>query len=73
MPTFKRPHAEVTDINTSFPASKRRSPEEKDSEAIRQGFLDALSDISDEIKFAVKCIDRAAGEETSTLTPAKLS
>jgi hypothetical protein len=35
------------------------------SDSINQIYMDALSDISDEIRFAVKCIDRAAGDETS--------
>lgn len=39
------------------------------SDTINQSYMDALSDISDEIRFAVKCIDRAAGDETS-LPPA---
>lgn len=35
------------------------------SGSINQVYMDALSDISDEIRFAVKCIDRSAGNETS--------
>jgi hypothetical protein len=35
------------------------------SDSINQVYMDALSDISDEIRFAVKCIDRSAGNETS--------
>jgi len=51
---FKRP------CSTAGEASSK-------SDSINQVYMDALSDISDEIRFAVKCIDRAAGDETSLL------
>ena len=33
-------------------------------ESVNKIYMDALNDISDEIRFAVKCMDRAAGDET---------
>ena len=57
------PHEEVR-LNGKF---KRPYGTSSKSDSISQVYMDALSDISDEIRFAVKCIDRAAGDETSLI------
>ena len=36
-----------------------------DTEKINHAYLEAITDIADEIKFAMKCMERSAGEETS--------
>lgn len=72
MNPLKRNHSQsggnegITLTNQPF---KRPCPAAGDassaSDGVSQVYMDALSDISDEIRFAVKCIDRAAGDETS--------
>jgi hypothetical protein len=57
---LKRPLDSTTD---SEHGDKRVCP---DVEGARKIFVDALNDISEEIAFALKCIDRSAGYETST-------
>jgi hypothetical protein len=73
MSAMKRAHSQVIsdDIEGNYGmAVKRPCPPTEFSgkskqDAINQAYIDALTDISDEIRFAVKCIDRAAGDETS--------
>ena len=74
MNPLKRNHSQsgsnegITSTNQPFkrPCSTPGEASSK-SDSINQVYMNALSDISDEIRFAVKCIDRAAGDETSLL------
>jgi hypothetical protein len=73
IPSIKRLHSETTDFGDGIAPPKRQRPdstsgnpsENSNTPNVRQALLDALGDISDEIRFAVKCIDRHAGDEAS--------
>lgn len=81
MSSLKRFHSQFVqsdgnNIDSDGPSVKRACPPIENDvlsghskpESINQVYMDCLSDISDEIRFAVKCIDRAAGDETSLAT-----
>jgi hypothetical protein len=81
MHQFKRSQSQIVsdvDINGSIDQSAKRPctkanasmnthTETSNRDNISQLYLDALGDISDEIRFAVKCIDRDAGLEASII------